>query len=279
MPRPRSAAVRARGALLLLASLAPAAPPALAAAEPPRAALGTGQPWLYAEGAWEGTFHFGFAGDRPSPFGDSSISSTERDVAAGRFGIAGSPAARVEAALSFGALDTGGDGGTSGIVPADTRVSFGYAILETDGEGAGLAARFTAKVPTAPEDGDAGTDETDVGATLSGGMRGERWGWFASAGVELLGNPLRNGSQDDVMTYGAGGWWRAGAALDLLVEVEGSAFSRFGNSPGRLRAGCEFGASSSHGGRTLSGYAVGILGLGPDAASSGFSLGLSIRKF
>lgn len=263
----------------MAAALCGAPSAASPAAEPPRSALVTEQPWLYPAGSWEAVVGFVRLDQRPSPFDDGAGASPQRDVAAAGLELAGSPAPRIEASIAAGALHTGGKGGTSGIVPADTRVSFGYAILGDGGAAAALAARFTAKVPTAPEDGAAGTDETDVGASLAAGLRGERWGLFGSAGLALLGNPLRNGSQDDVMTYGAGGWWRAGRALDLVLEAEGSAFSRFGNSPGRLRAGCRIGSGERGGRRALSAHAAAILGLGPDAASWGFSLGLSIRKF
>jgi hypothetical protein len=72
---------------------------------------------------------------------------------------------------------------------------------------------------------------------VGGGLRGPRGGAFGSAGVELLGNPLGNGSQDDVALYGAGAWVRAGAACDVTAEVEGRAASRFGNSSSTLRVG------------------------------------------
>ena len=66
-------------------------------------------------------------------------------------------------------------------------------------------------------------------------MSGERIALFGHAGFELLGNPLRNGAQDDVASYGAGIWWPLRSRWSLTAEAEGRLFSRFGNSPGRVR--------------------------------------------
>ena len=246
---------------------------------PPRAALAAELPWLHPAGTWEADAGFRFLQSRPAPFDDSGGSRTERDVAGFDLRLAGSPAGRTEISLTAGVLDTGGAGGTEGFVASDTRVAFAVALAGGPGSRTAVAGRFTAKVPTAPEDGEAGTDESDLGFAVSGGWRGGRLGLFGSAGLDMLGNPLRNGSQDDVATYGAGGWWRASERFDLVAEVEGRAFSRFGNSAGRMLLGGEIRSGGHARGRGLSGFALLNRGLTGDAARWGFSLGLSIRKF
>jgi hypothetical protein len=205
-------------------------PPAL------QAPFATPLPWLLSENALEIAVEAGASFHEPVPFGGgaSRPDLERRDLTCA---IAGGLGDRVEASARFGIQGVHGDAGDEGPVASDVRITVGYAIAGRYDSARSFTARLTAKAPTAPDRAGAGTDEADLGFTLAAGIRSGRLGAFGSAGVELLGNPLRNGAQDDVATYGAGAWIHAGGLWDLTGEIAGRAFSRFGNSVSSIRLG------------------------------------------
>ena len=131
-----------------------------------------------------------------------------------------------------------------------------------------------ASVPTAPDRHGAATDEADLGIALTSGARTARSGIFGSAGFTLLGNPIKHGSQDDIVSYGLAGWAGRERALQATWEIEGQAFSRFGNSAGYLHLGARR-VHREPGGRALAGHATLFRGLNTDASRWGITFGLT----
>lgn len=152
--------------------------------------------------------------------------------------------------------------------PGDLRLGAHQPLTRGRGIEAGLG--FEAKVPSARDEGELGTDETDV---LFGGALGwsdGRWSAGVAAGLAVLGNPLRFANQDDVPMARAGVGWSAGAwsAGALLVADVGTA-----RNPARvsLDAGVEAG-------RRWTARLGGGVGLTPAAADGYASLALGWRS-
>ncbi|MFN7142493.1 MAG: hypothetical protein ACK4YP_01855 [Myxococcota bacterium] len=57
---------------------------------------------------------------------------------------------------------------------------------------------WEAKLPNAADEGELGTDETDILFGATGGWRAGPWAARAGVGLAVLGNPLRFANQDDV---------------------------------------------------------------------------------
>lgn len=269
--------------LLLLATvpLGPAHAGAPPSSDPliPRAPFVTRLPWLIQRGSHELVAEGSVAMDEPPPFHEGIRADPDRSRGEIVLDLSGGLGDRVEAAARIGVRNVWGDRGTEGAVPTDLDVAFAYAFAPQREGGTAVAGRFTAKVPTAPDRGTAGTDEADLGLALSVGRRGVSTGLFGAVGLELLGNPLGNGSQDDVATYGAGIWWSPRPRAGLVGEVEGRAFSRFGNSPATVRIGGSWLLFPAPPARAVSAYVVLFRGLNDDAARWGFSIGFSVLKF
>jgi hypothetical protein len=269
--------------LLLLVSVPPG--PAHAGAPPspdsliPRAPFVTRLPWLIQRGSYELVAEGSVARKEPPPFHEGIRADPDRSRGEVVLDLSGGLGDRVEAAARIGIQNVQSDTDSEGAVPTDLEIAFAYAFAPRRKGGTALAGRFTAKVPTAPDSGTAGTDEADLGLALSIGRRGRRTGLFGAVGLELLGNPLGNGSQDDVATYGAGLWWSPQPRARLIAEAEGKAFSRFGNSPATARIGGSWLLFPAPSARALSAYAVLFRGLNRDAARWGFSIGFSVLKF
>ncbi|HZE89977.1 MAG TPA: hypothetical protein VE404_10530 [Verrucomicrobiae bacterium] len=236
--------MRPLAAVLPLALLASgiAAPPPLAsplAGAPGRVSfpLVTPQPWILGEGSTE----FGAEGawidhERP-PFSDASAGSLDRTRATMLALASRGLGPRVEGSLRFGLQGSYGNDAAGHPQPTDVRLDLGYALDGREDTGVASAFHLLAKVPTAPDRHGAGTDEADLGFSLTSGARTHGSGIYGSTGLLLLGNPLRNGAQDDVVTYGLGGWLGPEDSLSVTMELEGQAFSRFHNSSGYLHVG------------------------------------------
>ncbi len=269
--------------LLLLAIVAPGASHAEAPPSPdpliPRAAFVTRVPWLIERDSYQLDAEGSVAVDEPPPFHEGMPADPDRSRGEILLDLTGGLGDRVEAAARIGVRNVWGDSGTEGAVPTDLDVAFAYAFATPREGSTAVTGRFTAKVPTAPDRGTAGTDEADLGLVLSVGRRGASTGLFGAVGLELLGNPLGNGSQDDVATYGAGFWWGPRPRAGLIGEVEGKAFSRFGNSPATARIGGNWLLFAPTPARATSAYVVLFRGLNDHAARWGFSLGFSVQKF
>jgi hypothetical protein len=261
------------GILALLSPAAVASGPDL-----PREAFVTPLPWLLPESSLQGIARARLSLQEPEPFGGEDPGRVERTRSSLLLEIAGGLGDRVEGSARVGAQVTGGREGSGGAVATDLRLRLGYAFLKQASHSGALAAWLQAKVPTAPDKGGAGSDETDIGAGLSAGLRGKRFAFFGHAGLELLGNPLRNGAQDDVAVYGTGLWWPVRKAWSLTVEAEGHAFSRFGNSGARLRIGGRLGGQDRNGRDPVAALVI-WRGLNEDSALWGVDLLISAARF
>jgi hypothetical protein len=276
-------------AILLCAAAAVAMPGVEAGTHrTPRSGFDTHLPWLLSSGEMMGSLSASYFPDDPGPFGSYFGGEQERDRILYQIEWAGALSENVEVSLRGGAIRTsGGIGGISGNgtngtgnpSASDLHLAFGTRLSGSPGSARALSARFTAKVPTAAEQGQAGTDESDLGVEFSWGARAARAGIFLAAGIELLGNPIRNGSQDDVANYGAGGWIKASKSLDFLGEIRGRAFSRFDNSGATVRLGGQWNFRREGGGLNPALFFLLTRGISGSTHSTGFSMGLSVRKF
>ena len=245
------------------AEIAPGAPAAAEAAPTPpavprQAPFITLLPWTLADGVTEISCSGLYAREEHAPFGGD-----RRSRAALLCDLSGGLGEKVEGWIQFGATDLIGTEEDEGIVPADLRLAFQVAVARGGDRSPAITASFVAKAPTAPDS--AGTDEADLGVRVTAGWMGRRSGFFVSAGVDLLGNPRRNGSQDDVAVYGLGIWREAGSRWRLSAEIEGSAFSRFDNSAAYLRIGALWQAHSSGAGGAAA-HGTVARGLNADSA-------------
>lgn len=245
---------------------------------PAQAPFVTALPWILPDGAIEASFFGSWSANEPLPFSEGTAPRPDLS----RLGLLGEVArglgGRVEASARLGAQSVSGDAGDESLVATDLWLGFGYSFTGGHDADGVLSARFSAKVPTAPDDGGAGTDEADLALDLSAGILRGRLGLFGSAGIALLGNPLRNGSQDDVADYGAGIWIHADGGWDLTGEIEGRAFSRFGNSAASVHVGFRTAPGPRPGGAASASWFVSFArGLNEDAPLWGATLGLTLQ--
>lgn len=150
--------------------------------------------------------------------------------------------------------------------PGDLRWSTLILPLRRGGYALGLG--WEAKMPNAGDDGEIGTDETDVLVGLSGtgdwAVGEGRLRAVVAAGLGVLGNPLRFANQDDVpllrasAAYAKGRW-----AVAPRVDID------FATSRNPLRASA--GASGRYGERVFV-EVTGSAGLSPAAADASASI-------
>jgi len=266
---------------LILGLVLMASPPAWSRPEgstqregPLQAPFATPLPWLLPEEASEILLEGAVTFDEAPPFGGGAAGRLDRSRGALACGIDAGLGDRVEGSIRFGLQETWNGEEPSGLSAADVRVGVGYALRGRFDSRRALTARLAAKAPTAPDRDGLGTDEADLGIALLAGTRSERSGLFGAVGLDLLGNPRRNGSQDDVATYGAGIWFRGREDWDLTLEAEGRAFSRFSNASAAARAGTRLIRRQRGGGR-LAAYISVLRGLNADSPRWGFILGAS----
>lgn len=273
-----AAALRAAAALVLAAAAPPVLQPpaAIAAVDQERSLFVSPLPWLIPEGGLQAIVSPSVSLRTPQPFHERG-ERVERTAVGLPVELAGALAAGVEASLSFGAARTGGRDDSDGVTPSDLTLQVGYGFPSGPAWMDSLSTWLTAKAPTGPDEGGVSTDEADLALGASAGWTPGRLALFTHLGVELLGNPLRNGGQDDVARYGAGASWRAARDWTLSAEVEGRAFSRFGNSAARVHAGGAWRAEGEA--AVLSVGAVGFHGLNDDAATWGARVFLSVASF
>jgi hypothetical protein len=236
----------------------------------------TALPWILPDGTIEMAVFAAGNDEEPLPFSEGIAPrphlSRRELLADAAVGLGG----RVEASARLGVQSVTGDAGDEDLAASDLRIGFGYSFVKDPGSPNAFSARFSAKVPTAPDDAGAGTDEADLALDLSAGTLLGRVGLFGSAGIALLGNPLHNGSQDDVAAYGAGIWIHADAGWDLTGEIEGRAFSRFGNSAASAHVGFRTSPGPRTGGAAGASWFVSVArGLNEDAPLWGLTLGLT----
>jgi hypothetical protein len=85
-----------------------------------------------------------------------------------------------------------------------------------------LGFQFITKLPNAHQDSGLGTNETDF--TFQALLSSD-WGRFKThlnAGMATLGDPARNGNQNDFFIYGLAGEYALSESLTLMGEIEGS---------------------------------------------------------
>ena len=245
-----------------------------AVSPPSQSPFRTPLPWILAAADREITVEGDWVSHERVPF---SIAGTSIDRSRASLFIDASHGlgSRVEGSLRLGVQDSVGDD-AGGITATDLDLAIGYSLRGEPGRS--LSAFLTTKVPTAPEHHGAGTDETDVGFLLSAGSRGPRGGSFIAAGLALLGNPLRNGAQDDVARFGAGLWRDFTRGWSGTGEIEGRAFSRFNNDATALHLGLRkrFAARSGH---HLSWHVAFVRGLNAESSRYGLSAGTTVASF
>jgi hypothetical protein len=125
--------------------------------------------------------------------------------------------------------------------PGDVRLG---TVVRVASPGAfDLTLGWEAKLPDARDEGELGTDETDITFGATAGWRRGAFSARVGAGLAILGNPLRFANQDDVPVVRASfGWERESlgiigrGALDVPTErnpvrADGDLAIRFG---GRL---------------------------------------------
>ncbi len=153
--------------------------------------------------------------------------------------------------------------------PGDFRL--GNALYAWRWRGAWLGLGWMVKLPNARDEGELGTDETDVTIGIHGGWAGGPWAASAGLGLSIQGNPLRFANQDDVvLVEGEGLWMHDWLALDATV----SAALQSDRNPARIFVGL---------GATLGGRWFlrphGRLGLTPAAADGSVGLELGYRTW
>lgn len=139
--------------------------------------------------------------------------------------------------------------------PGDVRLATTLCVWRTPLLSTGLG--WAVKLPDAANEGELGTDETDVdfGAWL--GVHAGPWSAAGSIGLAVLGNPLRFAAQDDVPHARLeGAWsqapWRATLFGDVHLATD--------HNPLRAEAG-----GAVRFGRTVFGEVEGAAGLSPAA--------------
>ncbi len=128
---------------------------------------------------------------------------------------------------------------------------------------------WEAKLPNAADEGELGTDETDVLFGVGAGGQFGEFGAFAAVGLGVLGNPLRFANQDDVPLVRVAALWRRGTvaisprfALDVgtarnpvrsdagaLVRVGKRGFIEVGGAAGLVPASPDWAVSVGFGWR------------------------------
>ena len=126
----------------------------------------------------------------------------------------------------------------------DLRIKLKVVPYEFDSHRLGF--QFITKLPNAGQAEGLGTNETDFTGLV---LFSSDWGRFKThlnAGMAMLGDPSRNGNQNDFFMWGVGGEYALTDSLTLMGEVEGSTAAEHGttgfseniaeNSEGNARA-------------------------------------------
>lgn len=229
-----------RRACLVLLALLSASGTASGAPQIPQRISGTTLPWSLDRGDWEfssGVTHRDSV--HPPFFGEDSSARRDEllfclvDATVG-LGSGG------EAQIRFGVqrIDPIVDEDRTGVL--DPRITITYELPLRQRLSAAL--RLEVKLPSAGDEHRLGTDQMDLFLTGAVGRKRVVWGWAAEAGLAILGHPLRAGVQDDLIVFGATGWWNGGGdRLRLFAEISGMAASRFSNDSRVARAGMQIG--------------------------------------
>lgn len=118
--------------------------------------------------------------------------------------------------------------------PGDVRL--GTVVHVTDLGRLGIYGGWEVKLPDARDEGELGTDETDVSIGGAVGWQDGPWSLVAGVGLGILGNPLKFANQDDIPMLRLSGAWRRGAfalSPSLVVDLDTA------RNPMRAHAGAE----------------------------------------
>jgi len=179
----------------------------------------------------------------------------QRDRSMTNLGGSWRPSETVELDASWGWLSDTRMAGDPISGPGDVRLGF---TTEHRFGGLELAGGWSVKLPNAQDEGELGSDETDVQLIGTIGHRWEKLAVRASAGMDIRGDPIRFANQDDVAQVWLSTVGRVGP-LDISGNLGGDLATV--RSPARLssQAGLRWGERFHVG-------AFGGTGLTPAAA-------------
>lgn len=174
---------------------------------------------------------------------------------------------RVQLAADWGWLSDRTADGTATTGPGDLRL--GTVVRVARVAGIDLHAGWEVKLPNAADEGELGTDETDITLGIGADWQGGPWLVGGSAGLGVWGNPLRFANQDDVPLLQLHAAWTSGL---LTVAPAVRAELATSRNPARVEVGAQ-----ARFGRRWFGWAAGAAGLTPAAADGNVSIGLGWR--
>ncbi len=150
------------------------------------------------------------------------------------FGVGGRwmPDARVQLSAGFDGLWDRSAGATE-LGPGD--VQLGAAVWLVDPGPVRLWLGFAAKLPDAKDEGELGTDETDVTFGGAAELHAGDWRALVGAGLGVWGNPLRFANQDDVPELRATFCWKPLPSVAGGMTFNGDVGTE--RNPARLTAG------------------------------------------
>lgn len=149
----------------------------------------------------------------------------------------------------------------------DLRLGAFQPVSLPAGFAVGLGAE--AKVPSARDESELGTDETDIAFGGAARWSDGRWRAGAALGLQVLGNPLRFANQDDVPALRVGGGW-AGGPWSVGAQLAADVGTSRNPARARLEAGLEHG-------RRWTARVEGGVGLTPAEADARLGLALGWR--
>ncbi len=157
--------------------------------------------------------------------------------------------------------------GDVAIGPGDLRL--GTVVARPFGLGFAASLGWEVKLPNAADEGELGTDETDVLFGAGFGWASGPWWTRGSLGLAVLGNPLRFANQDDVPMARLGGGWRTDRA-----SVSAALRADFATARNPARTAVR--VDADYGGPVFVRIG-GEAGLSPAAPDWGARLGIGVR--
>src|SRR5579871_2269752 len=108
---------------------------------------------------------------------------------------------------------------------ADASIGAKVRLLHQKGARPSLGIRFTTRLPNEKHDSGLGLDTTDFAFGFVSGKTMNRWRVIGNVGFAILQDPVRDGIQNDVVTFGVA-ITRAMGGFDLAVDANGRADPR-----------------------------------------------------
>jgi hypothetical protein len=194
--------------------------------------LETEEAWPIEKGTLQLSIGFEYQDDNVLPF-----STRDRDREFLRLPLIGAAIGigeRVELQALYDVLTLENDVDESG--SGDLRLATKVGIIRESVLLPALGLRFGTKLPNANSDDRLGTDETDFFASVLLTRTLALATMHINAGIAILGDPRPGGGQDDVFSYGIAIVVPT-RPLELVVEINGQAFSQENNDRAILRGG------------------------------------------